>query len=125
MPGYGYNEPKWFESLVTEYLYKRKNLLRLFLLIDGEVGLQESDQQAMQNLENLKVPYALVMTKIDKATNSKRLRNLLHLQSVQAKISSLCCFPQAFMLSSHTKEGLQYFMAFIAHISGNLNIEEQ
>ncbi|KFM79082.1 GTP-binding protein 8, partial [Stegodyphus mimosarum] len=75
-------------------------------------------------LEEYRIPYALVLTKIDKAADSKRLKNVLHLKNVRDKCASISCFPQIFMISSHTYEGLACFLAYIAHITGNLNPDE-
>ncbi|XP_035210103.1 GTP-binding protein 8-like isoform X1 [Stegodyphus dumicola] len=98
MPGYGYRAPEWFESLIEVYLTKRKNLVKTFLLIDGNIGFQHSDEVALSMLEEYRIPYALVLTKIDKAADSRRLKNVLHLKNVRDKCASVSCFPQIFMI---------------------------
>ncbi|GFU28611.1 GTP-binding protein 8, partial [Nephila pilipes] len=94
MPGYGYHQPEWIED-VLESCIKRKNCVRTFLLIDSKVGFLESDEVALDMLESFRVPYAIVMTKIDKTTDSRLLRNILHLKNV--KKSSVYCYAQPFM----------------------------
>ncbi|GFS82194.1 GTP-binding protein 8 [Trichonephila clavipes] len=119
MPGYGFNQPEWIED-VLESCIKRKTCVRTFLLIDGKVGVLESDEVAIDMLESFKAPYAIVMTKIDKTADSRLLRNILHLKNV--KKSSVYCYAQPFMISSHTYEGLGNLLAFIGHITGNLEL---
>lgn len=123
MPGYGFRQPKCFLTGVEGYLKTRQNLKRTFLLVDGKVGFQRWDEVALEMLEEFAIPYGLVITKIDKAIPSQRLRNLLYLQQVRDKYSSVSCFPQPFMTSSITGEGIAYLQAFIAHITGNLALE--
>ncbi|XP_055946333.1 GTP-binding protein 8-like isoform X2 [Argiope bruennichi] len=120
MPGYGFRQPEWFESLVHEY-FKRKNCIRTFLLIDGKVGFEDIDQIALDVLENYKVPHVIVMTKIDKISDGILLKNVLHLKNIRK--STVYCFSQPFAVSSHTYEGLGHLLAFIGHITGNVNIK--
>ncbi|KFM82949.1 GTP-binding protein 8, partial [Stegodyphus mimosarum] len=65
------------------------------------------------------------MTKIDKAIPSQRLRNMLFLQQIRNKYTSVHCFPQPFMISSITGEGIAYLQAYIAHITGNLCLQTE
>ncbi|GFY59054.1 GTP-binding protein 8 [Trichonephila inaurata madagascariensis] len=123
MPGYGFRQPESFLKAVEGYLKTRQNLKRTFLLVDGKVGFQKWDEVALDMLEEFKIPYGLVMTKIDKAIPSQRLRNMLYLQQIRDKYTSASCFPQPFMISSVTGEGIAYLQAYIAHITGNLILE--
>ncbi|GIY72821.1 GTP-binding protein 8 [Caerostris darwini] len=123
MPGYGFRQPESFLKAVEGYLKTRKNLKITFLLVDGKVGFQKWDEVALDMLEEFNIPYGLVMTKIDKAIPSQRLRNMLYLQQIRNKYTSVSCFPQPFMVSSITGEGIAYLQAYIAHITGNLLLE--
>ncbi|CAL1297991.1 unnamed protein product [Larinioides sclopetarius] len=123
MPGYGFRQAEGFLKAVEGYLKTRKNLKRTFLLVDGKVGFQKWDEVALDMLEEFKIPYGLVMTKIDKAIPSQRLRNMLYLQQIRNKYTSASCFPQPFMISSITGEGIAYLQAYIAHLTGNLMLE--
>lgn len=123
MPGYGFRQPECFLKAVEGYLKSRQNLKRTFLLVDGKVGFQRWDEVALDMLEEFKVPYGLIMTKIDKAIPSQRLRNLLFLQQLREKYTSVFCFPQPFMISSITGEGVAYLQAYIAYITGNLLLQ--
>ncbi|XP_035215934.1 GTP-binding protein 8-like isoform X3 [Stegodyphus dumicola] len=125
MPGYGFRHPESFLKAVENYLKTRKNLKRTFLLVDGKVGFQKWDEVALDILEDFKIPYGLIMTKIDKAIPSQRLRNMLFLQQIRNKYTSVHCFPQPFMISSITGEGVAYLQAYIAHITGNLSLQTE
>ncbi|CAL1283315.1 unnamed protein product [Larinioides sclopetarius] len=120
MPGYGFRQPEWFENLVHEY-FKRNNCVRTFLLIDGKVGFEDIDQIALDVLESYKVPHVIVMTKIDQASDSTLLKHILQLRNIKKSI--VYCFSQPFMVSSHTYEGLGHLLAFIGHITGNIDVK--
>ncbi len=70
MPGYGFakatDEEKdiWY-NFIYEYLSLSKNLKRIFLLLDARRGLKINDFDFMQILDNLKVNYQIILTKID------------------------------------------------------------
>ncbi|KAG8178682.1 hypothetical protein JTE90_011610 [Oedothorax gibbosus] len=123
MPGYGVGQPEWFDHCVGNYLKYRKNLVRAFFLIDGKVGFEGFDSDALNMLEKYGVPYAFVLTKIDSAPDGRILKNLIHLKKIKDQYSSVGCFPHPFLISSTTYEGLAYLLAFIGHVTGNLNID--
>ncbi|KAL3188680.1 hypothetical protein MRX96_022479 [Rhipicephalus microplus] len=104
------------------FLSSRKNLKRTFLVMDAEQGFQDYDQDAIEMLETLRSPYALVLTKIDKAKNSVILKNLAFVTELRNKYMSTLCFPQPFLVSSITREGIAFLQAFIAHITGLLDV---
>ena len=59
MPGYGYQMPEYFTSCVEEYLMIRQTLCRVFLLIDGQVGVTSTDHTALDMLEASGKPYVV------------------------------------------------------------------
>ncbi|KAJ8352530.1 hypothetical protein SKAU_G00240060 [Synaphobranchus kaupii] len=122
MPGYGYRAPKDFRDMVESYLEERTSLVRTFLLVDGSVGLQEVDQIAVEMCEELGLPYVIVLTKIDKGGRGALLRNLLQLQEVIHKHTG-GCYPQPFLVSSTQFSGIYLLRSFIAHVTGNLDLE--
>lgn len=71
LPGYGYAavsqqmRNNW-NHLISDYLQKRENLRRVFLLIDSRHGIKENDEEVMCFLDKICVQYQLVLTKIDK-----------------------------------------------------------
>jgi len=71
LPGYGYaraskTQKKVFQSFITEYFLKRKQLMNAFLLIDLRHKPQIIDLNFMQWLGANQIPFSLVFTKADK-----------------------------------------------------------
>ncbi|XP_064183814.1 GTP-binding protein 8 isoform X1 [Anguilla rostrata] len=122
MPGYGYRAPEDFRDMVESYLEERTSLVRTFLLLDGSVGLQEVDKIAVEMCEELGLPYVIVLTKIDKGSRGVLLRNLLQLQEVIHRHTG-GCYPQPFLVSSTQFSGIYLLRCFIAHVTGNLDLE--
>ncbi|KAK2091954.1 GTP-binding protein, partial [Saguinus oedipus] len=57
MPGYGYRAPEDFAAMVEAYLKERSNLRRTFLLVDSVVGIQKTDNIAIEMCEEFALPY--------------------------------------------------------------------
>ncbi|KAF1382192.1 hypothetical protein PFLUV_G00141070 [Perca fluviatilis] len=123
MPGYGHRAPKDFVDMVEPYLYTRKNLVRTFLLVDGSVGLQKADLIALEMCEEIRRPYVMVVTKIDKCGSGTLLTNLLDVQDV-VKTHTTSCFPQPFLVSSLHFWGIYLLRCFITHVTGSLRLTD-
>ncbi|GAA6229016.1 GTP-binding protein 8 isoform X1 [Lates japonicus] len=121
MPGYGHRAPKDFVDMVEPYLYTRRNLVRTFLLVDGSVGLQKADLIALEMCEEIRRPYVMVVTKIDKCGRGTLLTNFLNLQDV-VKTHTTCCFPQPFLVSSLQYLGIYLLRCFITHLTGSIRL---
>ncbi|XP_037344455.1 GTP-binding protein 8 [Pungitius pungitius] len=121
MPGYGHRAPTDFVDMVEPYLLTRKNLVRTFLLVDGSVGFQKADMIALEMCEEIRRPYVLVVTKIDKCGYGTLLTNLLDLQEV-VKTQTTSCFPQPLLVSSLHFEGIYLLRCFIAHVTGSIRL---
>ena len=71
LPGYGYarisreNATRWIERL-AEYLTSRRQLKRLFILIDSRIGPRDSDLELMDFCDTNAIQYQIVYTKKDK-----------------------------------------------------------
>ncbi|KAM9487046.1 GTP-binding protein 8 isoform 1-T3 [Clarias gariepinus] len=124
MPGYGYRAPEDFVDIVEPYLQERKNLMRTFLLVDGGAGLQKFDLVAVEMCEEFGIPYALVVTKIDKTPRGSLLSLLMQLHDF-IKDKTNTCFPQPFLVSSMHYSGIHLFRCFIAHVTGNLQLSSK
>ncbi|XP_033067167.1 GTP-binding protein 8 isoform X3 [Trachypithecus francoisi] len=59
MPGYGYRAPEDFVDMVETYLKERRNLKRTFLLVDSVVGIQKTDNIAIEMCEEFALPYVV------------------------------------------------------------------
>ena len=71
LPGYGYarvskTQRKTFQSYITDYFRKRKQLVCAFVLIDIRHDAQPIDLDFMQWLGEESIPFAIVFTKADK-----------------------------------------------------------
>ncbi len=66
MPGYGKGgRAEWGEE-VLKYLGRRKQLERVFLLVDAEHGVKESDIKLLGLLKQEGIPYQVLLSKVDK-----------------------------------------------------------
>lgn len=80
-PGYGYAsvnkaQQKKFGLMIEEYLEKRSELKRVFLLIDFRLKPSENDLMMYNFLKYYNIPVTAVATKTDKVGTSKKDRNL-------------------------------------------------
>jgi len=117
MPGYGYAKaPKaqvrGWTRLIGEYLKGRRELKRVFVLIDARHGIKANDQETMKLLDEAAVSYQVVLTKADKPKASE-------LAEVQAKVAELlakhpAAYPQILMTSSRFGTGIPELRAAIA-----------
>lgn len=77
VPGYGYaltskEQQKKFGLMIEEYLEKRKELKRVFMLIDFRHKPTEDDLLMYNFLKYYHVPVTIVATKVDKVGASKK-----------------------------------------------------
>ena len=83
LPGYGYARVskgeaiRWVKRL-QEYLLKRSQLRRLFLLIDSRVGIKDSDLDLMDFCDENGICYQIVYTKKDKKVRELNQTNISH-----------------------------------------------
>ena len=79
-PGYGYaavnkQQQKKFGLMIEEYLQKRDQLKRAFLLVDFRHKPTEDDLLMYNFLKYYNVPVTIVATKVDKVSSSKKDKN--------------------------------------------------
>ena len=77
VPGYGYAEVSKttqmkFGKMMEEYLETRKELKRVFMLIDFRHRPSDDDRQMYDFLKYYNIPVTIVATKADKVGSSKR-----------------------------------------------------
>ncbi len=83
LPGYGYarvsktDAVRWLERL-EEYLLSRRQLRRLFILIDSRIGPRNADLELMDFCDAHAVPYQIVYTKKDKKVRETEQLKLSH-----------------------------------------------
>ncbi len=79
VPGYGYalgshDTQHKFGMMIEEYIVKRTNLKRVFLLIDSKVGPTEDDELMFNYLKYYKLPVTIIATKSDKVKQSLKAK---------------------------------------------------
>ncbi len=85
VPGYGYadtskEEIKKFGMMVEEYLQKRKELKRVFLLVDFRHKPTNDDKLMYDFLKYYQIPVTVVATKADKVSSREKDKNLKELK---------------------------------------------
>ena len=71
LPGYGFAKAQnkkiqHWQDTTFEYLLNRKNLKRIFLLIDGVKGLKNHDLEVIEIFNQYNIYFQIILTKIDK-----------------------------------------------------------
>jgi len=120
MPGYGYAQAskaqvKGWTRLIANYLKGRRELKRVFLLIDARHGIKPNDEETMKLLDEAAVSYQLVLTKADKPKAAE-------LETIQAKVASdlakhPAAYPQILVSSARTGTGVKELRAAIAALA--------
>jgi len=122
MPGYGYarapkSAVKGWTRLIRDYLRGRRELKRVYLLIDARHGIKENDKETMALMNESAVSYQVVLTKADKPKASE-------LEAVKAKVDEalakhLAAYPQVLMTSARLGGGIPELRAAIAALAPN------
>ena len=109
MPGYGFaNAPvaqvQSWTQLVHFYLRQRRQLKRVFLLIDARHGLKKVDEDIMIMLDRAGVSYQIVLTKADKLKESEQ-QAIFEKTLAQGK-EHVACYPEIILTSSEKGTGI-------------------
>jgi GTP-binding protein len=120
MPGYGYaraskSQVKGWTRLIGDYLKGRRELKRVFLLIDARHGIKPNDEETMKLLDEAAVSYQVVLTKADKPKASE-------LAAVQAKVTNTlakhpAAYPEILTTSARFGSGLPELRAAVARLT--------
>ena len=122
MPGYGYAKaPKTavrgWTQLIGDYLKGRRELKRVFLLIDARHGIKANDRETMKLMDESAVSYQAVLTKADKPKASE-------LEAVIAKVGEElakhpAAYPKILATSARTGMGIPELRAAVAALAPN------
>jgi len=120
MPGYGYarapkSSVRGWTRLIRDYLRGRRELKRVYLLIDARHGIKENDKETMALMNESAVSYQVVLTKADKPKASE-------LEAVKVKVAEIlakhpAAYPQVLMTSARTGGGIPELRAAIAALA--------
>ena len=110
LPGYGYakaplHEVKKWQKLVFSYMSGRRNLKRIFLLIDIRHGIKSNDIEIMNLLDEAAVNYQIIFTKCDKI-KGQILENLV-MDYTKSLNSQIAVYPEVIISSAQKKEGIE------------------
>jgi GTP-binding protein len=109
-PGYGYakagkKEVENWNKLIFEYLLGRKNLKRVFLLIDSRHGIKENDEEMMSILDNSGILYQIILTKIDEVKEQDLKFKIEAIERIFTKHTAL--FSEVLFVSSKNNLGIE------------------
>ena len=120
MPGYGYAraskvQVKGWTRLIGDYLKGRRELKRVFLLVDARHGIKPNDEETMKLLDEAAVSYQVVLTKADKPKASE-------LAAIQEKVASAlakhpAAYPQVLTTSARMGGGIEELRAAAASLA--------
>jgi len=116
LPGYGYaklsrEKQGEFNREVSAYLTRRENLKQVMLLVDSRIEPQGGDLAFASWLEDCGVPYSVVFTKIDRASEHKVAN---HSEQFMAELEVLGLAPtQVFISSAKSKKGRTQILQWI------------
>jgi GTP-binding protein len=119
MPGYGYAKAskaqvKGWTRLIGDYLRGRRELKRVFLLIDARHGIKDNDKETMKLLDEAAVSYQVVLTKADKPKASE-------LAAIQEKVAAElskhpAAYPQLIATSARFGSGIPELRAAVTSL---------
>ena len=117
LPGYGYarvskSQKKVFQSFITTYFKKRKQLINAFLLIDIRHEPQSIDLKFMEWLGENQIPFSIVFTKADKLKPKAQDRNVTHYKQ-EMLASTWEEHPPIFVTSSLHRTGGEEILKYI------------
>jgi GTP-binding protein len=116
LPGYGFakvsqsSRRRW-EQMIENYLRKRENLNRVFVLIDSRHAPQKIDLEFVEQLFKWEIPFTLIFTKSDKEKPAVVARNV---KSFFEKLNEILPFlPQGFVTRAEKRTGVDEVIACI------------
>ena len=119
MPGYGYAAAAkskiaaWTE-LIHAYLLGRRNLARVYVLIDARHGLKDTDTPTLKALSEAAVSHQVVLTKADAVKTSELAGRIAEVEAAIAKRPA--AFPGVLVTSAEKDTGIQDVRAAVARL---------
>jgi GTP-binding protein len=119
MPGYGYAAAAkskiaaWTE-LIHAYLLGRRNLARVYVLIDARHGLKDTDTPTLKALSEAAVSHQVVLTKADAVKTSELAGRIAEVEAAIAKRPA--AFPGVLVTSAEKGTGIQDLRAAVARL---------
>ena len=126
VPGYGYadtskEEIRKFGLMVEEYLQKREELKRVFLLVDFRIKPTNDDVLMYNFLKYYQIPVTIIATKSDKVGAKDREKNLKQIKDTL----DLVVGDNLIVFSSVTKDGKEEVLKLIENIVNQNNVNKE
>ncbi|WP_185863194.1 ribosome biogenesis GTP-binding protein YihA/YsxC [Blattabacterium cuenoti] len=122
LPGYGFfsvkKEKQKTQKLITDYIFYQKNIVFLFLLIDCRLFIQKIDLNFIQKLNNTKIRFCIVFTKIDKLRNHRFIKDeniCYYIKEIKKK--SVSFLPIWFKVSVKNEDGINDIIQHIKKLN--------
>lgn len=120
LPGYGYakiskTKREEFQKFIRSYILKRDNLMNLFVLIDSRHELMKIDSEFLTWLGQNKIPFSIILTKVDKLSSSLLNKNLRAFKKEILKTWEEV--PKTFITSAVSKVGKDDLLNYIEDIN--------
>jgi GTP-binding protein len=119
MPGYGYAAAAkskiaaWTE-MIHAYLLGRRNLARVYVLIDARHGLKDTDIPTLKALSEAAVSHQIVLTKADAVKTSELAGRIAEVEAAVAKRPA--AFPGVLVTSAEEGTGIPDVRAAVARL---------
>jgi GTP-binding protein len=116
LPGYGFakvsqsSRRRW-EQMIENYLRKRPNLCRVFVLIDSRHAPQKIDLEFIEQMYQWEIPITLIFTKSDKEKPGVVARNVKAMMDTLKEYFPF--LPEAFVTSAEKRTGVDEVLACI------------
>lgn len=123
LPGYGYalrskESRENLTRIIEDYVLEREQMTCLFVLVDSRLKPQQIDLEFMEWLGENDVPFAVVLTKMDKLKTNEAQKNVS--QYKKAILTIFEELPPMFMTSSENKRGREELLNYISEINASL-----
>jgi len=119
MPGYGYaaaakSKIEAWTVMINAFLRGRRNLARVYVLVDARHGLKAADHPALDSLSQAAVSHQIVLTKRDELKPLELGGRIAEVEAVLAKRPA--AFPSVLATSSRDGTGIPELRAAIARL---------
>ncbi len=94
LPGYGYAKTskakrEGFGDMIRDYLWQAQQLKLVLLIIDARQGPTDLDREMIAYLESGKIPFTLVVNKVDKLSKSESIGLMQKLETDYPSITRI------------------------------------
>jgi len=125
LPGYGYAQVsqtgrKKMQQVLDGYLFNRKHLRMVFLLIDSRLTPQRNDLNFIARMTGHQIPFVILYTKTDKLSNTELQKSLRNYQRILQKTNEI--LPVIIPTSVKTKAGKEIVLGIISELLEGNNL---